>query len=253
MARLSGRIALITGGASGFGEAIAAAFAREGAAVMIADINSEGAAEVAAALVAAGADAASVSADVTSSSDMEAAVAKTEAAFGGLSALIANAGIGQRPRRASETPVDLMRRQFEVNAIGAAVSAQAALPALRRSQAGASILFTLSGLALQPRQEFSAYGMAKAAGAHLMKTLAQDLAPEGIRVNGLFPAVSATPMFAEFTDGDESKLAAFTAAMPLGRMVTPNDVAAAAVYLTSPDEAGAITGCALPIDAGRSN
>ncbi|MEM8755853.1 MAG: glucose 1-dehydrogenase [Pseudomonadota bacterium] len=253
MARLDGHQALITGAASGFGRAIARAFAAEGAAVTIADIDAEAAAATAEELAALGRRAISVRADVRSAPDLEAAVARTEAAFGGLSILVANAGIGQRPRRASETEASLMRDHYEVNAIGLAATCQAALPALRRCGEDASIILTLSGLALQPRPEFCAYGMAKAAGAYLMKALAQDLAPEGIRVNGLFPAVSATPMFDAFSDGQPEKAADFAAKMPLGRLISPEDVAAAAVYLASPAEAGAVTGFALAIDGGRAN
>ena len=190
--------------------------------------------------------------DITDAASKADAVAATEAAFGGLSTLVANAGIGQRPMRASETPVEEMQRQFTVNALGAAVSCQATIPALRRHGTGASIVMTVSGIALTPRPVFSAYGMAKSAAAYLMKSLALDLAPEGIRVNGLFPAVADTAMFAEFADGEVGKKDDFAAALPLGRLVTAEDVAAAAVYLASPVEAGAMTGCALPVDAEQT-
>lgn len=253
MGRLDGRTALITGGASGFGRAMAKAFLDEGAAVTIADIDETQAQETADALDRRSGRIEAMTADVTSPAALTAVVAATEAKFGGLSILVANAGVGQRPVRASETDPALMRRHFEVNAIGLAITCQAALPALRRHGAGASIILTLSGLALQPRPEFCAYGMAKAAGAYLMKALAQDLAPEGIRVNGLFPAVSDTPMFEAFSDGDPGKAAVFAEKMPLGRLITPEDVAAASVFLASPIEAGAVTGLALPIDGGRSN
>ena len=247
MARLAGQKALVTGGGAGFGRAIAAAFAQEGAEVLI--VDRDGAAAEAAAREVGGE---AFAADITRAEPMAEAVRHAETVFGGLSLLVANTGIGQRPRRASETSVEEMRRQFEVNALGAAISAEAALPALRRHGDGASILFTVSGIALTPRPEFCAYGMAKSATAYLMKSLALDLAPEGIRVNGLFPAISGTAMFAEFADGDLGKKDAFAAALPLGRLVTPEDVAAAAVFLSSPSEAGAMTGCALPVDAGRT-
>ena len=250
--RLDGLSALVTGGASGFGRGVAEAFAREGASVMIADLDSATAETAAEAIRAAGGAAQALTADITDGDDMAAAVAATEAAFGGLSTLVANAGIGQRPMRATETPIDEMQRQFSINALGAAISVQAALPALRRFGEGASIIMTVSGIALTPRPVFCAYGMAKSAAAYLMKSLALDLAPEGIRVNGLFPAIAATGMFADFADGDEGKQGEFAAALPLGRLVTPEDVAAAAVYLASPSEAGAMTGCALPVDAGRT-
>ncbi len=250
--RLNGLNALITGGASGFGRGIALAYAKEGASVMIADLNAAAADEVAVAINEAGGSALSIGADITEAASMDAAVEATEAAFGGLSTLVANAGIGQRPMRATETPVEEMQRQFTVNALGAAISCQAAVPALRRHGAGASIVMTVSGIALTPRPVFCAYGMAKSAASYLMKSLALDLAPEGIRVNGLFPAIAATAMFTEFADGADDKQDEFAAALPLGRLVTPEDVAAAAVYLASPSEAGAMTGCALPVDAGRT-
>ena len=166
--------------------------------------------------------------------------------------MVANAGIGQRPARASETPAEEIRRQIEVNAIGPALTCQAAVPALRRHGDGASIIITVSAIALMARPEFCAYGMAKTAASYFMKSLALDLAPEGIRVNGLYPGVSDTPMFGEFSDGDFSKAAGFAAALPMGRMPSPADVGAAAVFLASPGEAGIVTGVALPVDAGRT-
>ena len=252
MGRLSGLNAMITGAASGFGRGIAEAMAREGAAVLVTDLNAHGAAEVAEGTAASGGRAEAMAVDITDPASLAAGVAKAEAAFGSLSTMVANAGIGQRPARASETPTEEMRRQFEVNAIGPALTCQAAIPALRRHGDGASIIITVSAIALTPRPEFCAYGMAKSAAGYFLKSLALDLAPEGIRVNGLYPAVSDTPMFEEFSDGDMGKAPAFGSAMPLGRLVKPADVGAAAVYLASPTEAGIMTGCALPVDAGRT-
>ena len=125
--RLAGLNALVTGGASGFGRGIAEAYAREGASVMIADLDEAAADEVAVSINELGGSALSIAADITNEASMKAAVAATEAAFGGLSTLVANAGIGQRPMRATETPVDEMQRQFTVNALGAAISCQAAV------------------------------------------------------------------------------------------------------------------------------
>ena len=252
MGRLSGLNAMITGAASGFGRGIAEAMAREGASVLVTDLNGDGAAEVAKSIAANGGRAEAMVVDITDANSLAAGVAQTEATFGSLSTMVANAGIGQRPARASETPAEEMRRQVEVNAIGPALTCQAALPALRRHGEGASIIITVSAIALTPRPEFCAYGMAKSAASYFLKSLALDLAPEGIRVNGLFPAVSDTPMFGEFSDGDFEKAGAFAAALPMGRMPSPADVGQAAVYLASPSEAGILTGVVLPVDAGRT-
>lgn len=252
MGRLDGLSALVTGAGSGFGRGIARAFAREGARVLVTDIDGAGADRVAAELADAGGTAEGMTLDITDPASLAAGVARAEAAFGGLSTMVANAGIGQRPVRASETGADEMRRQYEVNGIGAALTCQAALPALRRWGDGASILITVSAIALVPRPQFCAYGMAKAAAGYLLKSLALDLAPEGIRVNGLYPAVSDTPMFREFSDGDVSKAPDWGAALPLGRLIEPADMGAAAVYLASPTEAANMTGCMLAIDGGRT-
>ena len=253
MGRLKGHRALITGAASGFGAGIARAFAAEGAAVVLADLNLSGAQAVAAELQDQGAAASAVQADVGDAASLATAVDRAEAEMGGLSILVANAGIGQRPNSFAETSEDLISHQFRINALGPYLSCQAALPALRRHGKGASILITVSGIALVPRPGLYGYGMAKAAAGYFMKSLALELAPERIRVNGLFPAVGDTAMLQEFAGGarDAAKDAQFAEALPLGRLITPEDVGAAAVYLSSPSEAGAMTGCSLPVDAGR--
>lgn len=243
---------MITGAASGFGRGIAEAFAKEGASVLVTDINNDGAEEVAKHIRASGGTAQAMAVDITDMASLQAGVARAEENFGSLSTIVANAGIGQRPARASETPTAEMRRQVEVNAIGPALTCQAAIPALRRHRDGASIIITVSAIALTPRPEFCAYGMAKSAASYFLKSLALDLAPEGIRVNGLFPGVSDTPMFGEFSDGDFTKAAGFAAALPMGQMPQPADVGSAAVFLAAPAEAGIITGVALPVDAGRT-
>ncbi|HSF93491.1 MAG TPA: glucose 1-dehydrogenase, partial [Thermohalobaculum sp.] len=252
MPRLAGQIALITGAASGFGRGVAEAFAAEGAAVLVTDIDGDGAARVAEALASKGARAAACAADVSDRASLDRAVARCEAEFGALSILVANAGLGQRPAAFDDTPPETLRRQYEINAVGAMQTCQVALPALRRRGEGASILITVSGIALVPRPALYGYGMAKAAASYLMKSLALELAPERIRVNGLFPAVGDTPMLAEFAGGErtEENASAFANALPLGRLITPADVGAAAVFLSSPREAGAITGCVMTVDAG---
>ncbi len=252
MARLEGRAALVTGAGSGFGAGIARAFCEEGARVCVADINADAADDVAQGLRAEGGAAFSAAIDVTDYESILSAVAACQEEFGGLDTLVANAGIGQRPASISDTSTGELRRQFETNALGVVQTCQAALPALRRAR-DASIVITVSGIALVPRPQLYGYGMAKAAAAYFMKSLALELAPENIRVNGLFPAVGETPMLAEFAGGDlsDDDADAFANALPLGKLISPEDVGNAAVFLASPREAAMLTGCALPVDAGR--
>ena len=252
MGRLEGMTALVTGGGSGFGRGIVEAFVREGASTIVADIDGSKAAEAVASLGVSESQAQSVAVDVTDKAGLEGAVDFGQRAFGGLDVVVANAGIGQRPCSIDETTADTLRHQFEINSLGALLTCQAAIPALR-GRPSASILITVSGIALLPRPRLYGYGMAKAATLYLMKSLAQELAPEKIRVNGLFPAVGDTPMLAEFAGGalTETTQSSFAEALPLGRLITPDDVGHAAVFLSSPKEAAMLTGCALPVDAGR--
>ncbi|MGI9513727.1 MAG: SDR family NAD(P)-dependent oxidoreductase [Anderseniella sp.] len=252
MARLLGRTAFITGAGSGFGAGIARAFSREGASVVAADLDAASAINIAAELCADGGKAFGVGMDVTDRESLDAGVAFCREKLGSLNTLVANAGIGQRPVSIADTSASELHRQFETNAVGVVQSCQAALSALRAAQ-DASIVITVSGIALVPRPQLYGYGMAKAATAYFMKSLALELAPEKIRVNGLFPAVGDTPMLAEFAGGtlSDGDAGAFAEALPLGRLITPEDVGSAAVFLASPREAATLTGCALPVDAGR--
>ncbi len=252
MARLVGRTAFITGAGSGFGAGIAKAFVREGASVVIADLNAASAERLAKELRADGGTAFGIEVDVTERDSLDAGIAFCQEKLGSLNTLVANAGIGQRPVSISDTSISELSRQFEVNSVGVVKSCQASLAALRAAL-DSSIVITVSGIALVPRPQLYGYGMAKAATAYFMKSLALELAPEKIRVNGLFPAVGDTPMLAEFAGGKLGLGDAdtFADALPLGRLITPADVGNAAVYLAAPNEAAALTGCALPVDAGR--
>ena len=252
MARLLGRTAFITGGGSGFGAGIATAFSREGASVVVADLDAASAYQVADGLRAEGGNAFSVETDVTDRDSLDAGITFCREKLGSLNTLVANAGIGQRPYSISDTTTIELDRQFQTNAIGVVQSCQAALPALRAAE-DPSIIITVSGIALVPRPHLYGYGMAKAATGYFMKSLALELAPEKIRVNGLFPAIGDTPMMAEFAGGilKDGDADSFAQALPLGKLITPEDVGNAAVFLAAPSEAGTVTGCALPVDAGR--
>ncbi|GGH27866.1 alcohol dehydrogenase [Alsobacter metallidurans] len=252
--RLDGRIALITGGASGLGAATARAFVREGARVMIADIDEGRAAELAREL---GDGAAFVPCDHTDRGQTEAAVAATLAAFGALDILHNNAG-GPFAGPVESADDAVLARVIGVNLVGVFKMTQSALPALRESAArrphGASILFTSSLQGIKARPNYTVYTASKHGVVGLVKGLALELAPANIRVNAICPTVTETPMLRSFLPGmapdmDEAR-ARLKATIPLGRMPEPEDTANAALFLAS-DEARMITGVALAVDGGQ--
>lgn len=250
--RLINTVALITGGASGFGAGIADCFVREGAKVLIADVATDAGQAKADALCAAGHAAAFVEMDVSDTSSVQNAICVCVDTFGRMDTMVANAGIGQRPCPIEELTEDEMDRQFDINVKGVFHCCKQAVGQFRK-QGGGNILVTASGIALTPRPQLLAYGAAKGAVVAFCKGLALELAGEGIRVNALCPAVADTPMLADFLGGEvtEESKAAMRDALPMGRMITPADVGEAAVFLASDTEAGTITGSAFAVDAGR--
>ncbi len=255
MTRLDGKVALITGGASGLGAAAARRFVEEGCRVTIADINDAAGTALAAEL---GENCDYVHADHTERGENEAAVAHAERTFGALDILYNNAGA---PFSGAVDTVDdaAISRVMGANLVGPFRMTQAALPALRRSAKkradGAAIVFTASLQAIMARPNFTPYTAAKHGIIGLMRGLALELAPENIRVNAICPGPTETPMLKEFLGGmaddlEEAK-ARFRASIPLGRMPEPVDIANAAVFLASA-EARMISGVALPIDGATT-
>ena len=248
---LEGKVAIVTGGASGIGRAAAERFAAEGARVVIADLNGEEAEKVAGAIGADGGHATFVQGDVTLAEDAQEMVDTAVEGYGGLDILFNNAGLPTSPRPVEETTVEEWDRAMAVNARGAFLCSKAAIPELRRG-GGGSIIITSSIMGIRTRPGFTAYAASKAAATHLARTLALELAADGIRVNCLAPVATDTPMLEAFIgDRDlEEGRAAFVSTIPMGRLATPSDVASAAVFLAS-DEAAFITGAVIPVDGGR--
>ncbi len=248
MKRLEGRIAAVTGGASGFGAAIVRRFVDEGARVVIADLDAEKGSALAAT---APETTAFMKTDVTSAEDIRAMIDLAEERFGALDILVNNAGVGQRPQPLAEVAEADYERILDANLRSVVLGCQAALPVFRRQGRG-TIINTASGIALTPRPQLLLYAASKGAVVAFTKGLAMELAPEGFRVNALCPAIADTPMLTEFMGGVASDEArdAFTAGIPLGRLVAPEDVAAAAAYLAS-DDAAMVTGTCLAVDGGR--
>ncbi len=246
--QLHGKVALVTGGASGIGRSTARRLADAGAAVLIADRDLDGAEAVAKALE----RGVAARVDVTDEATVAAAVARAESEFGRLDLLSCNAGLAGYPAPALEADPDEFDRIFAVNVKGVWNCVRAAVPALRRAGGGA-ITVVGSVMGERARPGFGAYAASKAAVNHLAKVLALELAADGIRVNALAPVATDTAMLPQFLgpDDPERARAAFIAGIPLGRLAQPEDIADAAVFLSS-DAARFITGVVLPVDGGRS-
>lgn len=248
--RLKDKVAIITGGGSGFGEGIAQRFAAEGAKIVVNDIHEANGRRVAAALSARGGAATFVRADVAKAADMQALVAAALAAYGRIDILVNNAGYTHRNQPMLDVPEDVFDRIFAVNVKALYLAAGAVVPVMRR-QGGGCILNTASTAALRPRPGLTWYNASKGAVVTMTKSMAVELAPDRIRVNCLCPVAGETGMLADFMGGDTPEnRARFRASVPLGRLSTPEDIANAALYLAS-DEANFITGVALEVDGGR--
>lgn len=248
--RLNDKIAIITGGGSGFGEGMALRFAAEGAAVVVNDLQESQGRRVADMVTQRGGRALFVHADVAAGPDVTALVAATLAAYGRIDILVNNAGFTHRNQPMLDVPEAVFDRIFAVNVKALYLAAIAIVPVMRR-QGGGCIINTASTAGLRPRPGLTWYNASKGAVVTLTKSMAVELAADRIRVNCLCPVAGETGMLADFLGGDTPEnRAKFRASVPLGRLSTPEDVANAALYLAS-DEANFITGVALEVDGGR--
>jgi 3-oxoacyl-[acyl-carrier protein] reductase len=247
MNRLANKVALVTGGGSGFGQGIVETFAREGAKVVVVDINEDAARSVAGAV---GSSAVALKADVAKAADVEKAVRKAVEAFGRLDILVNNAGISHRNRPMLEVEEDEFDRIFAVNVKSIYLFARAAIPQMR-AQGGGAIINVGSTAGLRPRPGLTWYNGTKGAVHTITKSMAVELAPDRIRVCALAPVAGETPLLATFMGEDTpEKRALFKSSIPLGRLSKPEDIANAALFLAS-DEADMVTGVVLEVDGGR--
>lgn len=249
--RLQGLVAIITGGGSGFGEAMAHAFAREGARILVGDLNVEAGDRVCAALVAAGHEAMACRVDVSQSDDMRALVAAALARFGQIDIMVNNAGMSHANRPMLEVDEAFFDRLFAVNVKSLYLSAVHCVPVFRRQRRGCFINIG-STAAVRPRPGLTWYNGSKGAVTLITKSMAVELAPDNIRVNAINPALAETPLLSTFmgvADTAENR-ARFLASIPLGRLCQPSDVAQAAVFLADP-ASNFVTGVCLEVDGGR--
>lgn len=246
--RLDDGVAMVTGGASGIGSAIAIALAQMGSNVALVDLPASDASATLMAIEAEGRSAAFIPADVTSAEQMEAAVEAAESSLGPLTTAVNSAGIAQAVP-AEEMTTEQFERLFRVNVTGVFLSCQAQARVMRRNGGGAIVnLASISGIVSHREMLQAHYNSSKAAVAHLSKSLATEWAQYGIRVNSISPGFTRTPM------NDRAEVAsildeAVTRNTPLGRPADPSEMAGPALFLLSP-AASFCTGTDLVVDGG---
>lgn len=246
--RLKDKVAIVTGAGSGFGLGIATAFAREGAKVMVADIDTQRAATAAGSI---GTSAVPFTCDVSRKADVEAMVRAAVTAFGGLDILVNNAGITHKNQSLMTVTEEEFDRIYAVNVKSIFLTTLAAVPEMER-RGGGSIINTASTAGVRPRPGLTWYNGTKGAAVTLTKSMAAELAPKNIRVNAINPVIGETGLIEQFMgvpDTPENR-AKFVAGIPLGRFSTPADIANAAVFFADPASAF-ITGVAIEVDGGR--
>jgi 3-oxoacyl-[acyl-carrier protein] reductase len=247
--RLRDKVAIVTGGGSGFGRGIAELFAADGAKVVVADINGQAGRSFVEALGPRRAIATTT--DVTKRADVDAMVAAAVEAFGGVDILVNNAGVTHKNQSLMTVTEDEFDRIYAVNVKSIYLTALAVVP-LMEKRGGGSIINTASTAGLRPRPGLTWYNGSKGAAITLTKSMAVELAPKKIRVNAINPVIGETGMLEQFmgvVDTPENR-AKFIAGIPLGRMSTPRDIANAALFLADPASAF-ITGVAIEVDGGR--
>src|SRR5258707_6223852 len=226
--RLNNKVAIVTGGGSGFGAAICRRFVDEGAKVVLVDCHADRGGAIATAI-----GAAFVEGDVASDELARRMVQTAVDRFGRLDILVTNAGAAQAPTPIVDTDAHDFDRLIAVNAKAIFLAAKYAVPVMRR-QGGGVMLNTVSVAAIRPRPNLSAYNASKGAALVLTKSLAIELAPDRIRVNAVCPGPGDTPMLATFVGGDsETHRTTFLQSIPLGRLCAPVDIANAMVFLAS--------------------
>jgi 3-oxoacyl-[acyl-carrier protein] reductase len=249
--RLKDKTAIVTGGGSGFGEGIARTFAREGANVVINDLNGAAAERVASEIALSGARAIAIAGDVTKQADWDALREAALEDFGSVQIVVNNAGTTHRNKPVLEVSEAEFDRVYAVNVKGIYWSVQAFVPYFRQ-QGGGVFVNIASTAGVRPRPGLVWYNGSKGAVIIASKALAAELGPERIRVNCVNPVMGETPLLAEFMGIEDTaeNRQRFLAGIPLGRFSTPQDVANATLFLAS-DEAEFVTGVCLEVDGGR--
>ena len=249
--RLKDKVAIVTGGGSGFGAGIVRKFVAEGAQVLVADLNLDAALDVAAGV---GPAARALRVDVSVAADVRTMLEAAELHFGRLDILVNNAGIGHLPQPLEDLPEAQFDRLWAVNMKAIYLAMREVVPrfkAANQGKGGGVVLNMASTAGVSPRPRLAWYNASKGWVITATRACAVELAPFGIRVNALNPVAGETPLLATFMGEDTPAMRAkFLSTIPIGRFSTPEDLGNAACFLCS-DEASMITGVCMEVDGGR--
>ncbi|MET9647173.1 glucose 1-dehydrogenase [Streptomyces syringium] len=248
-ARFTGKTALVTGGGTGIGRAIALAFAREGARVVVAGRRAEPLKETVSLIEAEGGEAAAITADVTRSEDVQDLVRQTVERFGGLDVAVNNVGLFVPPARLADIPEEDWQSTIATNLTGVYLSMKYEIGHMR-AHGGGAIVNISSNLGAHLRMEsLAAYATSKAAVSALTRNAALDHIGDGVRINAVSPGPVETPMSSRPGESAQDKAERMSREVPAGRAGTPEEVAAAVLYLAGA-EAGYTVGAELVLDGG---
>ena len=242
--RIDDQVAVATGAGAGIGRAIAETFATAGAAVVVSDRDTDAAADVVKGIEAKGGKAAAVACDVTQEKDFAGLIQQTVEQFGKLTLLVSNAG-GGGPKP-FDMPMADFRRAFDLNVFSLFRLAQLAAPEMQK--AGGGSILTITSMAGENKNKcMASYGASKAATNHLVRNIAFDLGPMGIRINGIAPGATRTAALESVLNDEVEK--SMLVHTPIHRLGEPQDMANAALFLCSP-AASWISGQILTVSGG---
>jgi NAD(P)-dependent dehydrogenase (short-subunit alcohol dehydrogenase family) len=246
MARLTDKVAVVTGAGSGIGKAIAIRFAQEGAKLCISDWETDALKETERAILVTGGEVLAVKADISDSKEVEQLFVETMQRFSGVHVLINTAGVNDREGPLIECPEEVFRKILNINLLGTWLCMKQAIPLMEKRNGGAIVNFS-SIAALEAYKETAAYAASKAAVISLSRVAAVENAAKGIRVNTIAPGHIATPMFLRAWQGE--KFQHLLEISPQGRLGKPEEIANVTLFLAS-DEASHVTASLIVADGG---